>query len=149
MAKIVVRIEVTPGKGMLSASGEEVADFTYHPSTFICTRGDVIQWQCPQGPFALHFGERPLLGKTVIRSAKKNSQGCYETTPLTVGKRAYGKDARKIPDGVIPQGMHKYAVAVHLEQAMREELRGEKRVEVFTLSPGVYIDACPQGGYEC
>jgi hypothetical protein len=41
--------------------------------------------------------------------------------------------------------MHKYAVAVHLEQPMREEIGGE----VFKLSPGVYIDACPTGGYEC
>jgi hypothetical protein len=147
MANIVVRIEVAPGKGKLSASGEGVADFTYNPSTFICTRGDRIQWQCPQGPFALHFGERPLLGKTVIRSAGQNG-GCHETALLTVGKRAYGKDAkdeRTIPDGAIPQGMHKYAVAVHLEQTMREEIEGE----VFTLSSGVYIDACPGGGYEC
>jgi hypothetical protein len=144
MANIVVRIEVAPGTGKLSASGEEVADFTYRPSTFICTRGDVIQWQCPQGPFALHFGERPLLGKTVIRSAGQN-EGCHETAPLTVGKRGHGRAARKIPAGVIPQGVHKYAVAVHLEQTMREEIEGE----VFKLSPGVYIDACPTGGYEC
>ena len=144
MANIVVRIEVTPGKGKLSASGEEIADFTYHPSTFICTRGDVIQWQCPQGPFALHFGERPLLGKTVIRSAEQNG-GCHETALLTVGERVHAGVVTKTPPGVIQQGMHKYAVAVHLEQTMREEIEGE----VFKLSPGVYIDACPTGGYEC
>jgi hypothetical protein len=149
MANIVVSIEVTPGKGKLSASGEEIADFTYHPSTFICTRGDLIQWKCSQGPFALHFGERPLLGKTVIRSVGgMTAAGCHQTALLTVGKRAYGKNQknqRRIPAGVIMQGTHEYAVAVHLEKGLKEEIKGE----VFTLSPGVYIDACPGGGYEC
>ena len=146
MANIVVNIEVTPGKGILSASGEEVADFTYHPSTFICTRGDVIQWKCSQGPFALHFGERPLLGKTVIRSVGgMTAAGCHQTALLTVGQREYAGGQRPIAAGAIMQGTHDYAVAVHLEKGLKEEIKGE----VFTLSPGVYIDACPGGAYEC
>ena len=136
MADIVVRIDVAPGTGKLSASEEKVADFTYHPSTFTCTRDDVIQWQCPQGPFALHFGERPLLGKTVIRSTGKNSQGCYEAAELRVGERVHAGAVTKIPPGVIQQGMHKYSVAVAV-------------VPGQGLSAGVYIDACPGGGYEC
>ena len=130
MGNIVVEIQVKQGTGTL---GE--ADFWYSPSTFICTRGDVIQWKCPQGPFALHFGERPLLGKIVIRS--QVAAGCHETAPLTVGFRVDAAGVTKIPPGVIQQGMHKYSVAVQLEQAVGD------------LRPGVYLDASPGGGYEC
>ena len=127
---IEVEITVTEGKGTLRE-----ADFSYNPSTFICTRGDVIKWKCKQGPFALHFGERPLLGKIVIRS--QVAARCHETAPLTVGFRGDAASGTEIEPGVIQQGMHKYSVAVQLEQP------------VGGLSPGVYIDACPSGGYEC
>jgi hypothetical protein len=135
---IVVDIRLTPGTGALRASGEAV-HFTYDPSTFICTRGDVIQWKCKQGPFALHFGERALLGKVVIRSAgaKTSSSGCYETKTFRVGFR---EDNTELAHGAIQQGMYKYSVAVNLDV---------EEGEVFNLSPGVYIDACPGGAYEC
>ena len=137
---IVVDIRLTPGTGALSSSGEAV-HFTYDPSTFICTRGDVIQWKCKQGPFALHFGERALLGKVVIRSAGAKTSGsdCYETKTFRVGFR---EDDTRIADGDIQQGMYKYSVAVKLEEDVREG-------DAIRLSAGVYIDACPGGAYEC
>jgi hypothetical protein len=140
-ATIVVDIRLNAGTGALRASGE-AAHFTYDPSTFLCTRGDVIQWRCKQGPFALHFGDRALLGKIVIRSAGNKTSGSdyYETKVFQVGFREHNET--RVADGAIPQGMYKYAVAVKLEEAVRE---GEE----ITLSPGVYIDACPGGGYEC
>lgn len=137
-ANIVVDIRLTPGTGALRASGEAV-HFTYDPSTFLCTRGDVIQWKCKQGPFALHFGERALLGKVVIRSAGEKTGDCYETKTFRVGFR---EDGTRIADGDIQQGMYKYSVAVKLEEEVREG-------DAIMLSAGVYLDASPGGRYEC
>jgi hypothetical protein len=136
---IVVDIRVSPGTGALKVSKEAV-HFTYDPSTFICTREDVIKWKCQQGPFALHFGERPLLGKVVIRSVVEKDGTYYTTKEFTVGYRA--DNGARIADGVIPQGMYKYSVAVTLQEPVRE---GEE----IRLMAGVYIDASPGGGYEC
>jgi hypothetical protein len=140
-ANIVVDIRLTPGTGALRASGEAV-HFTYDPSTFLCTRGDVIQWKCKQGPFALHFGERALLGKVVIRSAGAKTPGsdCYETKTFRVGFRE--DNETRIADGDIQQGMYKYSVAVKLEEEVREG-------DAIRLSAGVYLDASPGGRYEC
>ena len=137
-ANIVVDIRLTPGTGALRASGEAV-HFTYDPSTFLCTRGDVIKWKCKQGPFALHFGERALLGKVVIRSAGEKTGDYYETKAFRVGFRA---DETRIADGDIQQGMYKYSVAVKLEEEVREG-------DAIRLSAGVYLDASPGGRYEC
>ncbi len=122
-ADIVVKITVKPGKH------PGLVHFTYDPSTFMCKRGDTIKWKCQQGAFAIHFGERALLGRVVIRSEEQGAP--WSTPSFTIGKNSFAADLSLQP------GMYKYSVAVNVTQPNGD------------LPPGLYIDSCPGGGYDC
>ena len=124
MADIVVNIKVTKG------NHEGLAHFTYDPSTFMCKYEDTIKWRCEQGPFAIHFGERALLGAVVIDGATSCGGAVRESASFTVGSKG----------PPLPSGMYKYAVAVQVTQ----NVQGDNDIPA-----GLYIDACPSGGYVC
>jgi len=128
-ADIVVNIAVKPG------SHPGLAHFTYDPSTFMCRRGDTIKWKCNQGAFAIHFGERALLGKIAIHgnnACGENAAEGFESDSFQVGSNSLNTE----PLALQP-GMYKYSVAVNVTQHHGD------------LPPGLYIDACPSGGYVC
>ena len=127
---IVVTIKVTAGNHGL-------AHFTYDPSTFMCKRDDTIQWKCNQGAFAIHFGERALLGAVAIRSENQTLEGPWSTRPLTIGKKHLPANQNQDDRLPLQPGMYKYSVAVNVA-----EDHGD-------LPKGLYIDACPSGGYVC
>jgi hypothetical protein len=129
MAHIIVDIKVTAGN-------HDLPHFTYDPSTFMCKRGDTIKWKCNQGTFALHFGERALLGLITIQGKSPcgvNAVDGFESNQFQVGKNSLNAEGQM---ALVP-GMYKYAVAVNVIQNYGE------------LPPGLYIDACPSGGYVC
>jgi hypothetical protein len=122
-ASIEVRITVKRGSHGL-------AHFTYDPSTFMCKHNDTLKWRCEQGPFAIHFGERALLGSIVIDGATPCGGAARETALHTVGAKG----------PALQPGMYKYSVAVQVTQ----NVAGDNDIPL-----GLYIDACPSGGYAC
>jgi hypothetical protein len=127
-ASIEVKITVKRGSHGL-------AHFTYDPSTFMCKRGDTIKWKCNQGTFALHFGERALLGQITIpgkNPCSANAADGFESDEFHVGNNGFSAERL-----ALQPGMYKYSVAVNVTQNHGD------------LPPGLYIDACPSGGYVC
>ncbi len=122
-ASIEVKITVKRGSHGL-------AHFTYDPSTFMCKYRDKIKWRCEQGPFAIHFGERALLGAIVIDGSIPCGGAVHETATQTVGTKG----------PPLQSGMYKYSVAVQVTQ----NVDGDNGIPT-----GLYIDACPSGGYAC
>jgi hypothetical protein len=62
-----------------------------------------------------------------------NAADGYESNEFRVGKNSLNAEGEM---ALVP-GMYKYAVAVNVTQHHGD------------LPPGLYIDACPSGGYVC